>query len=99
MTSDLFYHPTIVENEMRNRIRVCMFAYAYEFNAVSLVSDADFDKLCLKIRTYLNTNRPDLDDWFRKNFNPWTGQWIHNYPELDKIKALVERYSNKVFRV
>ena len=85
------YNP-IIDNETRIRIKVALYAYAYEYEATSLVSDAEFDSLCYQIDLNVNTRRPDLDTWFRKYFQPHTGQWIHNHPELEKIKSIYHRY-------
>lgn len=77
-----------VETETRRRIRLSVWAYAYEYEAVSLVSDAIFDFEAMMVNLSVNTRRPDLDYWFRMNFKPYTGMWIRNHPELEKIKGL-----------
>ena len=79
------------EVERRNRILVSLWAYAYEFESVSLVSDAEFDKKCLEIDLTKITHNAKLDAFFRKEFSPYTGQWIHKHPELDKMKQLFNR--------
>jgi len=81
-----------VELETRRRIRVAVYAYAYECAADSIVSDDVFDLECYQVDLSVHTNRPDLDVWFRENFQPDTGMWIHTHPELKSIKALYERY-------
>jgi hypothetical protein len=88
------YNP-VVDNETRLRIRVAIYAYSYEYEADALVSDAEFDDLCSQVNLEINTRRPDLDKWFRSEFNPYTGQWIHNHPELDKIKEIYNFYYRK----
>jgi hypothetical protein len=85
------YNP-IVDAETRLRIRVALYAYTYEYEAVSLVSDAEFDDLCSQINLDIDTRRSDLDKWFREHFTPYTGQWIHNHPELHKLKQIYEAY-------
>ena len=92
---DLFFAPTKAEKEKRLRLHVCVYAYAYEFDNNSLISDHEFDDKAKKINLSTNTDRPDLDNWFRNNFRPDTGMWIHSYPELDKIKNLYERHYRK----
>jgi hypothetical protein len=85
------YNP-IVDTETRLRIKVALYAYTYEFESVPLVSDGEFDDLCSKINLEVSTRRPDLDKWFRDNFEPHTGQWIHKHPELEKLKHIYEEY-------
>jgi hypothetical protein len=83
------------EIETRRRILVSIWAYAYEIASPprSLVSDFTFDHACRSVAANLaiDTNRADLDHWFRNAFCPTTGLWIHAHPELDKIKQLFER--------
>lgn len=88
---NLFHVRTKVEIETRRRIMVSIWAYAYEFENVSLVDDHRFDAECRRIDPAVKTNRPDLDFFFATQFQPDTGMWIRHYPELDKIKSLYER--------
>lgn len=74
------------------RIRLSIAAFAYEFDATSIISDAEFDKLCLEVDTSIATARPDLDKWFKRNFNSATGMWIRGHPELKKIEALYTKH-------
>jgi hypothetical protein len=62
-------------------------AYAYEFDE-PIMSDAEYDALARSVDLSKSTSRPDLDDWFCKNFSADTGMWIRNHPELQRIKAL-----------
>lgn len=78
----------MVELERRRRIRISLWAYAYEYESESLVSDAEFDKQCLLVTPNIPTGHPILDKFFRKEFSPHTGQWIHKHPELNKVKHL-----------
>lgn len=89
---NLFHARLNVERETRRRIMVAIWAYAYEFENVSLVSDHHFDAECLKVNLSISTTRPDLDKWFRENFQPDTGMWIHKHPELDKVEKTYRRY-------
>ena len=82
------YIPTDIENERRNRIRLSLFAYAYEYENESLISDAEYDKLSYQIRKDMTTGNKLMDKFFRDEFEPHTGQWIHNHPELSKLKAM-----------
>ena len=79
-------------DETRNRIKLSVAAYAYEFKDNPIMSDADFDELASKIDTSVSTTNPRLDYFFSKNFQPDTGMWIHKHPELGKIEYLYERY-------
>jgi hypothetical protein len=94
-----------IEVERRNRIRLSLAAYAYEFENTSIMSDADFDKLALQINPELTTieeyQLPEqkdrykvLDRFFQNEFQPDTGQWIHKHPELDRLANLY----NKLWR-
>jgi hypothetical protein len=88
------YNP-VVDAETRLRIKVAIYAYSYEYEADSLVSDAEFDDLCSKVNLDIDTRRPDLDKWFRSEFSPYTGQWIHDHPDLKIIKNIYETYYRK----
>jgi len=74
---------------------VCVYAYAYEFDHKPLVDDATFDHLCSQIDLSIDTTNPEMDIWFRENFNPSTGQWIHNHPHINKIKEITKRMRAK----
>lgn len=74
------------------RIRLSIAAFAYEFDATSIMTDAEFDKMCLEVDTSVPTTRPDLDLWFKENFNPATGMWIRDHPEIKGIEALYNEH-------
>lgn len=78
---------------------MALWAYAYEIIGESLVDDKTYDEISLEINTKVPTDRPDLDIWFIQNFEPYTGQWVHKHPELDRLEALYNRvkhiYTNK----
>jgi hypothetical protein len=78
---------TIEEIERRNRIKLSIAAYSYEFENVSIMSDGDFDSLSKKINSNVLTGH-ELDRFFKEEFMPDTGMWIHNHPCLDGIKRL-----------
>ena len=84
-----------ISKERRNRIRATIAAYAYEFESTSIMSDAEFDDLCFDIDPSVDTDRPDLDEFFRTEFDEYTGAWIHKHPELEKVKACYERVYNQ----
>ena len=78
--------------ETKNRIRVAIAAWAYEVLQESIMSDSEFDELAKSIDLSIDTRRPDLDKWFRKNFQAYTGSWVHGHPDrhrLDQITKLV----------
>ena len=83
--------PTELEKERRRRINVALWAYAYEVENASLVSDATFDTVCGEVDLKIRTNNIKLDNWFKKNFDPCTGQWVYNHPELPKLKHLYNK--------
>jgi len=85
---------SIVELETHNRIKVLLWAYAYEMVNKPLVDDATFDKVCASIDLSINTTNKEMDEWFLKHFVPYTGQWIHSLPnkELIKLNYLLNRY-------
>lgn len=82
---------TPLEDERRRRINITLWAYAYEYKANPIVDDAKFDETCKAIDLSISTGNDKLDQWFKDNFLPHTGQWIHKHPELNKIKALYNR--------
>lgn len=81
-----------VEVERRNRIRLCIACYAYEFGFDQIMTDAEWDALAKKIRPNMMTGRKELDKFFREEFKDYTGQWIHKHPELDRIVYLYQQY-------
>lgn len=78
------------EIETRRRIKLAVWAYAYEFEE-GVVPDYVFDVEAYQVDLSVHTDRLDLDFWFIANFEPDTGLWIHRHPELDKIRKLYER--------
>jgi hypothetical protein len=80
------------ENEIRLRIKLCVAAYAYEVENDSIMSDHEFDEKCKSVNLNVSTGNRKLDNWFKKNFDPSTGQWIHRHPELHKIKYVYEKW-------
>lgn len=86
----LFIYRTRSEIECRRRIVIAIYAYAYEIKSVSLVDDHEYDRLAAEIDLAIPTARPDLDEWFKVNYDSNTGLWIHNHPELERVKELYE---------
>lgn len=79
-----------IELEVRRRIRVSIAAYAYEMLDRPIMSDTEFDKLAQSIRPKVGTCHPLLDEFFVTRFSPMTGMWIHDHPELARIKSLCQ---------
>ena len=85
-----------VEIERRNRIRLSVAAYAYEFEDDSIMSDGNFDALAQAIDVTMDTGNEQMDMFFREQFSPHTEQWIHDHPELDRLRILYKRhYTNQ----
>jgi hypothetical protein len=85
-----------VEIERRNRIRLSIAAYAYEFESDSIMSDGDFDSLAQSINIQISTKNDLLDNFFQEKFSTHTGQWVHDHPELDKLKKKYDtHYRNR----
>lgn len=78
--------------EIRSRIRLAVAAYAYEIAADPIMSDAEFDKLALSIRPRELTGAPLPDLFFLESFEPHTGSWIHDHPDLPGIARLYETH-------
>ena len=82
------YSPTRVEAEIRNRIRLSVAAYSYEFENVSILSDGAFDALCLALDVTIETGNIELDFFFETEFEPCTGVWVHWHPDLEGLRYL-----------
>lgn len=83
---------TPVERERRNRIRISVWAYAYEVMDDPLVSDARYDKVSRRIEPNVVTGHPKLDKFFKKHFSPDTGMWVRVHPDKAKLHSLYLRY-------
>lgn len=91
MTTNLIR--TVTEIERHRRIKLSLWAYAYEFEDHSIVSDAVFDVESYQVNLAVETDRLDLDYWFRAQFQPCTGLWIHQHPELNRIREIYESFT------
>lgn len=85
-----------IEIERRNRIRLSVFCYAYELMGDSLISDHEWDKLAYKIRPELSTGNDLLDEFFRNEFKPHTGQWVWAHPEQSKLHELYMKFYKEI---
>lgn len=81
-----------VEREVRRRIVLSVAAYSYEYENDSIMSDAEFDKMCIEVDPSMKTGNLKMDRFFKNNFDPNTGQWIHKHPEIKKIKRIYNDY-------
>ena len=79
----------MINPEIRNRIRLSVAAYAYEYKDDPIMSDDDFDKLAKEINPEEKTGNRKLDNFFKKEFATDTGMWIHKHPERDKLLSLI----------
>jgi hypothetical protein len=84
-----------IEIERRNRIKVSVAAYAYEYLNDSIMSDGDFDALCLAINPKIQTGNKKMDKFFAEVFESHTGQWVHKHPEKNKLAFLYKTYYGK----
>ena len=82
----------LISKQISLRIRLSVFAYAYEMCNESLISDGEFDALCLQVDPSIETGNAKMDKFFKEEFNPSTGQWIHKHPELTGIVHLYKKY-------
>ena len=79
---------TPAEIETRRRIKLSIWAYAYEFKSHSLVDDFIYDMESYTVDLSVSTGNIVMDAWFICNFEPDTGMWIHKHPELGRIAEL-----------
>lgn len=70
------------------RIQVAAMAYAYEFEDSPIASDAEYDALALRVDLKIATKNKKMDAWFKREFQPDTGMWIHKHPGLDKLPRI-----------
>lgn len=82
---------TRVETERRNRIRLAVAAYSYEFALPPTLTDAEFDDLARRINPQVMTGHPVYDEFFLSAFHPDTGMWVRSYPDLPALRRLYRR--------
>jgi len=83
---------TKVEYQRWLRINLSIAAYAYEVKGDSIIDDAKFDSLSLEVDTSIETGNKKMDTFFKREFDPSTGQWIHKHPELNVIASIYEKH-------
>jgi len=76
------------ETEIRNRILLSVAAYAYEYEDTSIITDADYDTLAKKIDPNMETGNAMLDIFFREEYTPDSGMWVHKHPQKDRLKKI-----------
>ena len=81
-----------INQEIKNRIKLSIAAYAYEYKSDPIMSDDEFDQLALKINPEEKTGNIKLDNFFRKRFATDTGLWVRRHPELNKLEWLYNEY-------
>ena len=84
--------------EIRNRIKLAIAAYAYEIANDPIMSDGEFDELASAIQPQELTGAPLPDLFFLESFEPHTGSWIHDHPDLPGIARLYETYYEDIPR-
>jgi hypothetical protein len=84
-----------VERQRWLRIRLAVAAYAYEIENDSIMTDGDYDRLCLEVDPSISTGNRKLDAFFRKHFDPSTGSWVHYHPEKHKLRHIYRKYRLK----
>ena len=82
----------MINQEIRNRIRLSVAAYAYEFKGDSIMSDHEYDELSRKINPNEKTGNDVMDKFFKTQFQPDTGMWIRWHPEVKKLDYLYNKF-------
>ena len=82
----------MINQEIRNRIKLSVAAYAYEFEGDSIMTDHEYDELSLKINPNEETGNDVMDKFFKTQFQPDTGMWIRWHPEVKKLEYLYKKY-------
>ena len=78
--------------EIKNRIKLSVAAYAYEFLGDSIMTDHQYDELSLKINPNEKTGNEKMDNFFKTQFEPCTGMWIRKHPEIKRLDYLYKKY-------
>lgn len=84
-----------VEIERKNRIKLSVAAYAYEFEDDPIMSDHAFDELAKQIDVRMDTANETLDAFFRKHFEAYTGSWVHNHPDIPGLQRIYHMIKDK----
>jgi hypothetical protein len=92
MASTLVKYRPAETKERRLRIRLSVAAYAYEYENDSIMSDAEFDDLCMQVNLEQGTGYRKLDTYFRNHFVPDTGMWIRKHPDKRGLATIYHRH-------
>jgi len=87
------------DQEIKNRVKISVAAFAYEYLNSPIMSDADFDSLAQQINITKQTGNKTLDTFFEKYFTPDSGVWIHKHPEKNKLEYLYKEYYHKQYNI
>lgn len=79
-------------SEKQRRIKVAVAAYLYEVCDLTWISDAEFDALCLTVDVSQETGNPVMDQWFKDNFDPSTGMWVHIHPDQKGLHRIARSF-------
>ena len=82
----------MINQEIRNRIKLSVAAYAYEFKGDSIMTDHEYDELSRKINPSEETGNDMMDKFFKTQFQPDTGMWVRCHPEVKKLDYLYKKY-------
>jgi predicted small secreted protein len=85
--------------EIRNRIKLSVAAYAYEYLGETIMSDHEFDELSLQINPNEETGNKKMDEFFKNQFAPHTGMWIRTHPEVEKLHEIYQKYYKKTIDI
>lgn len=86
---------TTEERERKRRIMVAVAAYAYEIKNNPIWTDEKFDRECLQINLKQRTGDRRMDKWFKKNFDPSTGMWVHDHPDRKGLLRIYRMFKPK----
>lgn len=79
-----------IAEEIKRRIKIAVWAYAYEVKNNPLVSDAVFDEEAKRIDPSIRTGRKILDDFFAKDFVNFSGMWVLKHPEMEGLERIYQ---------
>lgn len=82
----------MINQETRNRIRLSVAAFSYEYQSDSIMSDSEFDELSRRINPEVETGNEVMDRFFREQFEPDTGMWIRRHPDLRGLEIIYNKY-------
>jgi len=75
-----------LQQEIRRRTQVAVWAYACEIKDDPMVSDAIYDQTARLINPQIHTGDEKYDRFFEQEFSPNTGMWIHQFPTTEYLE-------------